>query len=72
MDSKFCISSPMPVKMISFFKKNKKLPEMRLGERYQAELPAQLSEEVRRFLPRNHYLSPRALSFPSSGGTKPP
>ena len=43
--SMFCISSPMPVKMLSSLKK-KKLPEVRLGQSYQAELPAPLSVEV--------------------------
>ena len=45
--SKFCISSPMPVKMLSSLKK-KKLPEseVRVGKSYQAELPALLSVKV--------------------------
>ena len=47
--SMFCISSPMPVKMLSSLKKSK-LPEVglgpQLGEKYQAKLPALLSNKV--------------------------
>ena len=43
--SVFCTSSPMPVKMISILKK-KKPSGIQEGERYQAELPALLSQEV--------------------------
>ena len=41
----FCISSPMPVKLLSSLKKAK-LPEVGLGEKYQAELPTLLSNKV--------------------------
>ena len=43
--SVFCTSSPMPVKMISILKK-KKPSGIQLGEKYQTELPALLSQEV--------------------------
>ena len=43
--SVFCTSSPMPVKMISILKK-KKPSGIQQGDRYQAELPALLSQEV--------------------------
>ena len=45
--SMFCISSPMPVTMLSSLKK-KKQPEVkvRLGEKYQAKLPSLLSEKA--------------------------